>query len=66
MVLLGNDLKNSLDFIFFFTEKKTIHKNKNFFTKIFFFHKIINKIHKNRTLKKKTGWIPVYGKLNVT
>ena len=66
MSLLGNDKKFFIK-LHFFTEKR-----KNFFTKIkifftkvkkisqFFFHKIINKIHKNRTMKKKTWMNPEF------
>ena len=48
--LLENDLKISLNYIFF--------------TKLFSFHKIISKIHKNR--KKEPEWtLSMYGALSM-
>ena len=44
-----------------FSQKIKIFSTKNFFTKMFFFHKITSIIQKNKTLKKKKkpGWTPV-------
>ena len=66
MSLLRNDKGISLNYIFsqnfFFhkNKKKKIIKMKKNFTKIYTFRKIISKIYRNRSLKKKNpGCTPV-------
>ena len=64
MSLLGNNRKKkkSLNSIFSqaHTQKKIVFTKikKTFSQKYFFFHKIISKIHKNWTLKKKIWMNP--------